>query len=104
MKRFLVGGVLAMWLAMSPMTAEAAVIDWPIIGQAARVGICVLGGSGQLGASLVAHAAAYGKEVRGIVGECITKVINTPVALVTNVVSGAGVAPGEDVHTEEVHE
>ena len=94
MKKVVWGLVFWSVMAVSPL-AHAAVTDWPIVGQVAKVGICILGGAGKLATSVAAHAGAIGVEVLSTVGECIQKVIATPVDVVTGVLGGAG---------EETHE
>ena len=88
MKRLLMVMGVVVWLGLAT-PAQAAIVDWPIIGQVARVGICVLGGTGRLAASAVVHAGAWGAEVLGTVGECIAKIISTPVAITTGLLEGS---------------
>ena len=87
MKRFLVGVGLVMWLAMSPMRAEAAVTDWPVIGQVAQVGICLISDAGHLGGSLLGHLGAWGAELLKSVSHCAQLVVGTVTDTAVDVVS-----------------
>lgn len=92
-KWLLVLGLIGVLSVAHP--AEAAVTDWPIIGQVAKVGICVISGAGQLVTSLLGHLTAWGKEGLTTTAECITKIVTTPVDIVTTIVGGAEEAPHE---------
>ena len=87
MKRFLVGVGVALWLALSPMQAEASVQDWPILGQVIRVSVCVLGDAGHLTGSLLGHLGSWGAEVLKRVGQCSLTVVDTVTDTAVDVVS-----------------
>ena len=51
-------------------TAEAGVAEWPVIGQAIRVGSCIVGGTGTLVGSLASKLSAWGSELFHHIGQC----------------------------------
>mgnify|MGYP001600134843 CR=1 FL=1 len=100
MKRFVVGTMLVMWLAMSPMQAEAGVSDWPVIGQVVRVTTCVVSDAGKLLGSLLSHLGSWGADVLRSVGQCSLKVVDTTTELVTDVVTFTVPTPDPEVPHE----
>ena len=99
MKRWLLSGIL-FWMLVGSPVANAAIADWPVIGQVIRVSTCVIGDVGKLTGSLVKHLGAWGGELLTSVGQCSLKVVETTTDLVVDVVNGEVPVPT----TEVVHE
>ena len=101
MKRHLVGVTIGCWLAMSSM-ASASVLDWPVVGQVARVSVCVVGGSGQLVSSLLKHLTNWGSEVLTTVGQCALTTASQTTGLVKDVVTLSVPTPQPEEAPHEV--
>ena len=99
MKRFLVGSVLVLWLAMSPL-AEAGVSDWPVIGQVVRVGSCLVQDTGKLVGSLLKHLGTWGAELLTSVSQCSLKVVDNTTDIVADVVTLSVPTPDPEVPHE----
>lgn len=84
MKRWVLIGLFC--LAGSGM-AEASVLDWPVIGQLARVGVCLIGETGHLAGSLLSHLGTWGAELVGTIGKCSQVVVNQATDVATHVVT-----------------
>ena len=84
-------------------TAEAAITDWPVVGQVSRVGVCLVKGSGTLLASLVAHLSAFGVEVVAKIGECAKAVVGNTEEVATGAVTLTLPTPStvEEIHVGE---
>ena len=86
MKKWLVVlGLLGVLSMTRP--AEAAVTDWPVIGQVVRVGQCVVGGAATLVTSLLKHLGAWGNEAITTVGQCAIHTTEEVTDVVVDVVS-----------------
>lgn len=76
MKRWIV--MVGLWMCLGGMPqAEAGVTEWPVIGQLAKVGLCILEDSGKLGEIVVRHVTEAGTEVLTTVRDCVTFVLDT---------------------------
>ena len=85
-------------------TAEAAITDWPVIGQVSRVGVCLVKGSGQLVGSLLGHLSAWGVELVGTIGDCAKAVVGNTEEVATGVVTLTVPTPSTTTTEEAVHE
>lgn len=85
-------------------TAEAAITDWPVIGQVSRVGVCLVKGSGKLVTSLLGHLGAWGSELVGTIGDCAKAVVGNTEEVATGIVTLTVPTPSTTTTEEAVHE
>ena len=85
-------------------TAEAKVMDWPVIGQVSRVGVCLVKSTAQLVGSLASHLSAWGVELVGTIGDCAKAVVGNTEEVATGVVTLTIPTPSTTTTEEAVHE
>ena len=67
MRRMILGVGLFLCLSGS---AEASVLDWPVVSQVVKIGSCVVADAGKIGQSAITHVTGFGADVLGIVADC----------------------------------
>ena len=58
-------------------TAEANVLDWPVVSQVWRIGSCVVADSGKIVQSAMKHTSMFGVDVLTIVADCAKFIVDT---------------------------
>ena len=81
MKHWLMAVGVVATLAMA-RPAEAAVGDWPVVGQVYKIVACLITDAGTLGKIVVTHATQATTEVLQTVASCVKFVIDTTVSVV----------------------